>query len=73
MESRVLGGRCWVLLVIEQGVNKRRGDYALLHVIKGRLAKLRAILREVEDVVMDLESNAEVRSKVEKSTLVLEI
>lgn len=59
--------------MLEKSIDKRRCDDALFDVIEAGLTEDLLILREVQDIVVDLESNAQVSAEIEHSPLVFEI
>ena len=57
------------MLLLKQSIDYRCCHYAFFEVIKSWLSKLLLRLCEIKYVVMDLESNTKVRTKVKKMSV----
>ena len=56
-------------LLLDKSVDDRCGYYSFFEIIERRLTKLRLRLREVKDVVVNLESDAEMSTEVKERSM----
>ena len=60
-------------MVIEQAENEWGCYDALFNIIKGWLTKDSRVLSKIEDIVMDLEGDAEIGSEIEELSLIFNV
>ncbi len=54
-------------------IDQRRSDNAFLQIIESRFPQLHRVLSEIQDIIVHLESDAEVGSEVEEGALGLQV